>query len=1372
MAQADSSDRIPRWRTIIFVLSGTGLLLATLVLYIQTQHAFKHLIVPLVERFIPGQLEIQNGSISFPAGVDLTAVSYRVPETGLFIQSDRFLLRVSAIALVRHRELLIEDLILERGEVRITRESKPTSGTDLQTEASGNESMLLLPGTVQRLRVNGLSILIQTDSRTFTASNVALSMEAIGPGKTGTIDLHGDVTYEDLTSKARWNGDVLVNGTIEQTPARDRITWNATNEVILQEWPQSRSPAGSKPITIHHSLSGTYDVSSATVSNSSSVDARYGSDLLSEFSLEFTRTARPGGAIMDVGLEIKELAAEALNLALPEEESIRIRSTHLGGHANIHAEGDRYTTAFAMTGRHLQAVSGANATPPLDIEIQQAGAADFGANVLSIERFQLRVVENDEIRLMGDIGRPLRISLGRDVADSDHVAVKTTQESEGTLAVSRVDILTLRRWSRVFGVDTLQEIHAGQFNGTLTLSSGRNGRAINGKGNVTLSDVVIAGSDNRATMEPITYAHEFHGTVINLATLQLESYRLTATVKGRTNGVVRLSGMIDLKEPMSNSVIKGSLNLVSLPGQTLNPLLARWTDARFAHAIFSGTADVDMSGGVVGWSIDLKGRRISLRLADTTRATSPTDLTMTQAGRFDKNTGVLELNTLRLQEFERSRPIVTVALDNPVRLTLPGQGADRTLPRMEIPAVVLTLNVSRLGIEQLRPRLSLWKSTALDHVQTGVIDARLKMAWTDESSSAAITGALTIGNLRMSQGELRIREALQLHTTFDAIVKDLSVLQLQKMNIRTLAGSALIAEAGMKGSANLNDASLDLAVTFNAGSLPALVSKIGVIDDQQLNIFASGNIMADGQVTTLGRDRPLSVQATVHSRHLQFQPQPRLTLAYALLARGALEINAERTAIEFKPVDLTLEAAGKPAGSVTLNGTWPIAPSETEASVHLVAKNLDGGPLAELSGSLPGRIPSPLPVDADVTVALDAHTGRLILRGLETIGPMRVARTDGGPEVATLRIEHDVIRGPNQIQIDNLRVTANRPRGVPDDITTTGRIGLNHSRGGRFTGHVASLDAGWYAALFSNPKSSLPPESPAPSVKQPAGQEASSHGATALMGFDIDLSIDSISHGPLKIGPGRLTSQGAEEQRHVTLEPTGVAGGRVEAALDIDARKELPEIRWSGKGQDLSVETILAALSPGQEPALKGSGSFETSGNGVLADGPLRDHLTGTAEITIAKGQFIQSRALSFLAKYTKISELEQMGFDQYRSTLHFSNGAITVDQLSVTGPIASFDGTGSIAQDNAIDVRIFAKIGPSLSARIKIPCMSALLATADGFTTLPFALRITGAADSPKYGIDTAALDYAKGPMTGLVGTMKSLLSGCREDSQESLSK
>ena len=628
-----------------------------------------------------------------------------------------------------------------------------------------------------------------------------------------------------------------------------------------------------------------------------------------------------------------------------------------------------------------------------------------------------------------------------------------------------------------------------------------------------------------------------------------------------------------------------------------------------------------------------------------------------------------------------------------------------------------------------------------------------------------MTGALDIANLRLDAGALHIRAPLRLRTSLDAAVGQSSLLEIKKVNLLALAEAKILAETELTGSTNLRNSSTDMSLIFKTSDMPVFLARIGVIDEQELNTFTSGHLTAEGRVTSPGQNSPVSMQATVRSRNLQIQPLPGLFLTYALRAQGAIEVNAERTAVEFKPVDLTLEAEGKPAGSLTIKGTWPIAPSESGTSVQIVAKNLDGGPFAEHSGLLPGRIPDPLPIDADITIAFDAPNGHLALHGMETIGPVRVVRTDGGQETATLRIKHDVIRGRDQIQVDELQLAADRPQGAPDHVTATGRMRLTDNREGQLKANVASLDTGWYAALLSNLNAPPPPEKRPPSAKHLADRQTSSHPIAALMGFDIDLSIGSITHGQLKIGPGRLTSKRTDGRLNVTLEPTGVAGGRVEAAMAIDGRKEVTEIRWSGKGEDLNVATILEAVYPGQDAALQGSGSFETSGNGVLADGPLREHLTGTADIRIANGQFIQSDALSFLAKYTKLQELEHLGFDTYRSTWHFNNGAIAADRLSVTGSTASFDGSGSIARDDTIDGRIFVKIGPSLRGRIKIPCMSALLATSDGFTTLPFALRITGAANDPDYSIDTAAVDYMKGSIGGIADTIKTLLRGCRED-------
>jgi hypothetical protein len=136
---------------------------------------------------------------------------------------------------------------------------------------------------------------------------------------------------------------------------------------------------------------------------------------------------------------------------------------------------------------------------------------------------------------------------------------------------------------------------------------------------------------------------------------------------------------------------------------------------------------------------------------------------------------------------------------------------------------------------------------------------------------------------------------------------------------------------------------------------------------------------------------------------------------------------------------------------------------------------------------------------------------------------------------------------------------------------------------------------------------------------------------------------------------------------------------------------------------------------------------------------------------------------LQFLAKHTHVSELERMGFDAFQGKVRLEGGWIRADSLLVTGSLASMEGDVSVSPDDAADGRIFVKIGPSLATRIKIPCMSALLKTSDGFIALPFAVRVNGPMKSPIFSADSAAWNHAKGGVTSLTDTMKNLLRGCR---------
>jgi hypothetical protein len=408
-----------------------------------------------------------------------------------------------------------------------------------------------------------------------------------------------------------------------------------------------------------------------------------------------------------------------------------------------------------------------------------------------------------------------------------------------------------------------------------------------------------------------------------------------------------------------------------------------------------------------------------------------------------------------------------------------------------------------------------------------------------------------------------------------------------------------------------------------------------------------------------------------------------------------------------------------------------------------------------------------LPFSADIAIAQDPSTGTLSLRGQEILGPIRIARRDKdrGAKEATLRIEHDLSRNNDEIRAAALTIRADRPGGHPDRVTASGVIRTGDQPGAQLKGEISSLDAAWYAALFSG---SVP--HPKPITKQSIEEE---HGdrrnqpntLALLMNLDADLSIGSVSYRNLMIGPGHVIAKGTGEQLEATLESTGIADGRVEAIMALVRQDEQMRLSWSGKGQRLRIETIMQAVEPGQDTYLKGTGSFVSSGKGLLNDAPFGKHLSGIFNFSITNGQFGHSSILSFLAKQIHIREIEQMGFDDVQGHVRLEDEWIHADSLTVAGPLASLEGNVSVSPDHTVDGLIFVNIGPSLAKRIKIPCMSALLKTADGLTALPFAVRIKGPMEQLALSADTKVWHNAKEETRSLANTMKNLLRGCRED-------
>jgi hypothetical protein len=104
---------------------------------------------------------------------------------------------------------------------------------------------------------------------------------------------------------------------------------------------------------------------------------------------------------MDLGMKLQEMTDAALNLMLGNDGAFRFRSARISGDVNIHAIGERYDIRSVFTGQQLQSVSEQGATPPVDVDVAQAGIFNIGSRNVTLDIFELRVAKGDHVLLAG-----------------------------------------------------------------------------------------------------------------------------------------------------------------------------------------------------------------------------------------------------------------------------------------------------------------------------------------------------------------------------------------------------------------------------------------------------------------------------------------------------------------------------------------------------------------------------------------------------------------------------------------------------------------------------------------------------------------------------------------------------------------------------------------------------------------------------------------------------------------------------------------------------------------------------------------------------------------------------------------------------------
>ena len=217
MTATDATHRHLLLRKLSLFLFGMVLFFAAVTFYLQTRHAFQHVIIPLVAAVVPGELRVEDGSLTFPATVKLAGLSYRQPDVGLSVQIDQLLVQISVMAWLRERLLLVEELDLKNGNLQMTSGMPPPPQESNPTVATAGKTAVMVPFAIQRARLENMTLSAHTGSDDFTLRDMKVTIDNVGPGRTGTINLSSEMALTRSASQTRWAGAVLVTGGLEES---------------------------------------------------------------------------------------------------------------------------------------------------------------------------------------------------------------------------------------------------------------------------------------------------------------------------------------------------------------------------------------------------------------------------------------------------------------------------------------------------------------------------------------------------------------------------------------------------------------------------------------------------------------------------------------------------------------------------------------------------------------------------------------------------------------------------------------------------------------------------------------------------------------------------------------------------------------------------------------------------------------------------------------------------------------------------------------------------------------------------------------------------------------------------------------------------
>ncbi len=573
---------------------GLGILLVgvgSLILYLQTPHGMKHLILPVLSSFLPVDMKIDRGRLSITGTLEAKGVRCDVPQQNLALEVDNLHGKLDLVSLALRGKFIIPGL--EAQGVRVLwdmTEPGPEEDDGMKARAfedkaageDGEDSGFLpvpFPVSVGKARVEGLELLLLRDGdRRVSVGPARLAVTGLSAGSTAEIRLFAPGTLVT-------GGVEAYSGSIRQVLKLSQDRAGAVTGVLARgETSMAMAAAGPGENRVFRNelegrlAKGKLDFLAAEIVGTQG-GIRLGSILGSARRVPGAEPASPvekqeAARSLEAELVLKSLTADFLNPFIASVGHGQVAAGKLDATVNLEQEGNAWHFRTGVQGKGLavRIQKDAGPSPAVDLSLEQQGCWDTASSRLTVDQAGAKIQSNGRALLAVTLEKPLSLDFDHGEATREPgTAPPAGPGVQLNAKIFRTDIRTLEPWFDLLGNNPLGDVASGTVRGDLDVTVEGTGEQIRCKGALDLNGLVGKRGHSFPGPGPLSVRTRAEGTVAGLREITImpssvKLYRAEDLLvsAGVTGQVETGEGRLDLKVDLHSDSLPRTLGSLDL----------------------------------------------------------------------------------------------------------------------------------------------------------------------------------------------------------------------------------------------------------------------------------------------------------------------------------------------------------------------------------------------------------------------------------------------------------------------------------------------------------------------------------------------------------------------------------------------------------------------------------------------------------------------------------------------------------------------------------------------------------------------------------------------------------------------------------------